>query len=90
MMRDWRRSSTFRRELPTGGVPQPSESWQTCEKLGVVHDCFQKLAVDETGNANRGNQRPPWYDARLEAFLNLPKKVADWRRSSTFRKLADV
>ena len=32
--------SALPRELPTGGVPQPSDGWQTCEE--------QRLAVGET------------------------------------------
>ena len=40
--------------LPTGSV-QPSDGWQTCEeqRLGVVHDFFQRLAVGQTGRRRR-------------------------------------
>ena len=37
-------------ELPTGGVPQPSEGWQTCAE--------QRLALGETELPNVGVPQP--------------------------------
>ena len=46
---------------------------------------WRRLLNLPCGNAMRGNQRSPWYDGKCAAA-----KAADWRRSSTFRRLADV
>ena len=35
---------------PTGGVPQPSDGWQTCEE--------QRLAVSKTGRSRKGVAQP--------------------------------
>ena len=46
---------------------------------------WRRLLNLPCGNAMRRNQRPPWYDEKCASV-----RAADWRRSSTFRRLADV
>ena len=61
-----------------------SRTWVACkdrlDELTVAD--WRRLLNLPCRNAMRGNQRSPWYDGKCAAA-----KAADWRRSSTFRRL---